>query len=129
VLLTKRNGRVAPIAWLVVLSVGFLGLVPIVGSLYVHVLTDRDLYLVRVNVTDVIGRPIDEAVIRSSLGNHADKRAGAWQFEIPTQTRPADGRVTIYASTPDGAHGSAMVVLDRDYFPAVTIVVVDNEKR
>jgi hypothetical protein len=128
VYLASRKGRVPSIAWLVVAIVGLLGLVPIAGSMYVKVVTDRSMYVLRVNVTDVAGRPIDDAVVRNSLGNFADKKAGAWQFEIPKQTRPSDGRITVYASVQGAfAHGAKEVVLDSDFFPAVTVIVAADQ--
>ena len=126
--LANRKGKVPPITWAIVIVVALLGLTPIAGSLYVQLAADRNVYQMRVNVTDPKGRAIADAVVTNSLGNHADKKVGAWQFEIPKQVLPADGRVTVYASVPDAfLHGAKDVVLDGDLYPAVTVIVGPDE--
>jgi hypothetical protein len=48
-----------------------------------------------------------------------------WELDIPPQTRPADGKVTLFASVKDEfMKGSSTLVLAHDYYPTATIQLV-----
>jgi Carboxypeptidase regulatory-like domain len=115
--LLKRQGKVPAIAWACIASIVLLGLVPIivqVGSLAV--------YRVRVNVIRSQGTPVEDAKVWSSMGGEAKKVAGGWEFDIPSATRPADGKLTVWASLEaDFLKGHQEVRLDSDHNPVVTI--------
>jgi hypothetical protein len=60
--------------------------------------------------------------VTSSNGGEPKKVAGGWEFDIPPQSQPADGRLKLFASVMNAfLAGSSSLVLDRDYFPAVEI--------
>lgn len=122
--LLRQKGKVPTIAWAVIAVVALLGLVPIVGALIVQTADSAAVYEVRVNVIDETGKPISAAEVTDSLGDAASSRVGAWQFEIPRQRRPADGKVTVFASIPSAfRHGSSELVLADDLFPSVSVTV------
>ena len=127
--LASHRGKVPVIAWGVVVGVILLGLAPIAGSYYVQIKTANPLYRLRVNVVDPDGQPVEEAVVQNSLGNFATKAAGAWQFEIPTTTRPANGKLTVYATIESAFRsGHADVMLGDDRYPALTVTVRSNDR-
>lgn len=61
------------------------------------------LYKVRVTVLDPGELPVENSQIRSSLGGELKKVAGGWELDIPSSNKPADGRLTLYALTPDSS--------------------------
>ncbi len=96
-----------------------LGIAPLVSSTY---LQSRGLYIVRVFVLGIDKEPVDDARVTSSNGGEAKKIQGGWEFDIPPQSRPADGKLKLLASeTSSFLAGSSTLVLDKDYFPAVEI--------
>jgi hypothetical protein len=80
------------------------------------------IYRVRVTVVGPQGTPVDDAKVWSSMGGEPKKVAGGWQFDIPAASRPANGKLTVWASL-DAAFlkGSQEVQLDADHNPAVSI--------
>src|ERR1035441_3121738 len=115
-LLAKRRGKVPPIAWGAIAAVVLLGLVPILVQV-----SGAAIYRVRVTVVGPEGTRVEEAKVWSSMGGEPKKVAGGWQFDIPAASRPADGKLTFWASL-DAAYlkGSREVRLDDDRNPAVT---------
>jgi hypothetical protein len=115
----KRQSR---ITWLLAAVVLILGLAPLLSSTY---LQSRGLYIVRVFVLGVDKQPVDEARVTSSNGGEAKKIQGGWEFDIPPQSRPADGKLKLFASEKNAfLAGTSTLVLDKDYFPAVEIKLV-----
>lgn len=90
--------------------------------------TVTGIYRVRATVLDPSGRPVDEARVWSSMPAEPQRVAGGWEFNIPIETRPADGRLTIFA-TRDSAHlsGEAEVQLGNDRNPTVSIALKRDE--
>ena len=122
--LLRQRGKVPAIAWAIVIIVALLGLVPVAGSMYVQVLRDQSVYQVSVNVVDSVNVPVPDVSVSDSLGDAASVKQQAWQFEIPKQRLPANGRVTIYASKPSAfMSGAADITLGEDLRPSVTIVM------
>jgi hypothetical protein len=114
---TKK--RQSPIMWFLVAVVLILGLAPLLSSTY---LQSRGLYLVRVFVLGTDKQPVDDARVTSSNGGEPKKIQGGWEFDIPPQSRPADGKLKLFASEKDAfLAGNSTLVLDKDYFPAVEI--------
>jgi hypothetical protein len=112
----KRQSR---ISWLLAIVVLILGLSPLLSSTY---LQSRGLYVVRVFVLGVDKQPVDDARVTSSNGGEAKKIGGGWEFDIPPQSRPADGKLKLFASEKNAfLGGSSTLILDKDYFPAVEI--------
>ena len=67
-------------------------------------------------------QPVDDARVTSSNGGEPKKIEGGWEFDIPPQSRPADGKLTLFASEKNAfLVGNSTLVLDEDYFPAVEI--------
>jgi hypothetical protein len=113
-----RKGR-SHIKWLLVVVVLILGLAPLVSSTY---LRSRGLYIVRVFVLGLDKQPVEDASVTSSNGGEAKKIQGGWEFDIPPQSRPADGKLKLFASEKNAfLAGNSTLVLDKDYFPAAEI--------
>jgi hypothetical protein len=132
----KRQSR---ITWLLAAVVLILGLAPLLSSTY---LQSRGLYIVRVFVLGADKQPVDDARVTSSTGGEPKKIQGGWEFDIPPQSRPADGKLKLFASVKSAfLAGSSTLALDKDYFPAVEIqleqdtsamvrgVVLDDHRR
>jgi hypothetical protein len=132
----KRQSRVA---WFLVAVILLLGLAPLFSSTY---LQSRGLYRVRVTVLGTDKQPVDDARVTSSNGGEPKKVEGGWEFDIPPQTRPADGKVTLSASVRSAfLAGRSTLILEKDYFPTTEIqlardtsamvrgVVIDGHRR
>jgi hypothetical protein len=103
------------------LAVGILvlGLAPLAASTF---LQSRGVYRVRAVVLRPDKSPVDDARVISSNGGEPKKIEGGWEFDIPPQARPADGKLRLFASEKNAfLAGSSTLVLDRDYFPTVEI--------
>jgi hypothetical protein len=131
--------RQSSVTWLLVVVILTLGLAPLVSSTYTQ---SRGLYIVRVFVLGIDKQPVDDASVTSSNGGEPKKIEGGWEFDIPPQSRPADGKLKLFASVKSAfLAGSSTLVLGKDYFPAVEIqldrdtsavirgVVVDQHRR
>jgi len=79
-------------------------------------------YRVRVIVMDPHQTPTSDAKVWSSIGGEPMKVEGGWQFVIPKDTKPLDGKVTFYASK-DAAFlkGQTPLQLTDDHNPSVTV--------
>jgi hypothetical protein len=112
----KKQSR---IPWLFAAAVPLLMLAPLLSSTY---LQSRGLYAVRVFVLGLDKQPVDDANVTSSGGGEPKKIKGGWEFDIPPQSRPADGRVKLCASEKNAfLAGNSTLVLDKDYFPNLEI--------
>jgi hypothetical protein len=118
--LRAKKSRLPRAVW-IVLSAGIilLGFAPLLASAF---LQSRGVYRIRV----VVFRPdqslVDDAQVRSSTGAELKMVEGGWELDIPSQTRPADGKVTLFASLKDEfLKGSSTLVLGQDYYPTATI--------
>jgi hypothetical protein len=123
------SGKVHPIAWGVVAAIILLGLVPILGSLIVQARQDEGsaIYRVRVVVVGADGVPSNEAKVWSSIGGEAKKVDGGWQFDIPTKTKPADGKLTVYAEVSSAFEkGQKEVMLASDFSPSITVPLTQD---
>jgi hypothetical protein len=112
----KKQSRVT---WFLVAVILLLGLAPLLASTY---LQSRGLYIVRVFVLGIDKQPVDDASLTSSNGGEPKKIQGGWEFDIPPQSRPADGKLKLFASVKNAfLSGNSTLVLDKDYFPTVEI--------
>jgi hypothetical protein len=137
----RKNGRVSSSLWTAILAIVLLGLVPIVGSLYVQLNKDRldaerekskreiaSVYRVRVTVLDPDKTPVDDAKVWSSMGGEPKKVGGGWQFDIPAVSKPVDGRLTVYARVENTALiGQTTFQLTSDFSPNSMIILSRNE--
>ena len=99
-----------------------IGLVAVTTLLSSTFLQSRGVYRVRVVVLGLDGLPAQNAHVSSSIGGEPKKVEGGWEFDIPPQTRPADGKLTLFASVNDAfLTGNSMIVLSQDYYPTTTI--------
>jgi len=112
----KSGGLLAAIALLIL---GSLGLAPLLTSTYVQA---RGIYHVRAIVLGADKVPVENAHLTSSGGGEPKKVEGGWEFDIPPQSRPADGIVVIYAAVSSAfLTGNSAVKLGKDYYPTTTI--------
>src|SRR5579864_4019717 len=92
------------------------------AALFVQTLQSRDVYRVRVVVLGPDKLPINDAEVISSNGGEAKKVDGGWEFDIPTRSRPADGKLRLFASRKSAfLSGRSTLVLEKDYFPIVEL--------
>jgi len=116
--LTTRR-RLPRLLWFVIAIVFVLCLTPTLLSTYERL---QGLYRVRVIVLGPDHQPIQDAHVTSSFGGEPKGIAGGWEFDIPPQSRPADGKLKLYASVADAfLKGSSTITLGKEYFPTVTI--------
>jgi hypothetical protein len=107
------------IAWVLAIGIIVLGLAPLTASTF---LQSRGVYRVRVVVLDPNRSPVDDAHVISSNGGEPKKVEGGWEFDIPPQSRPADGKLKLFAFEKNAfLSGSTTHVLDKDYSPTVEI--------
>jgi hypothetical protein len=107
------------IAWVLAAGIIVLGLAPLAASTF---LQSRGIYRVRAAVLGPDKSPVEDAQVISSNGGEPKKVEGGWEFDIPPQSRPADGRLKLFASEKNAfLAGSSTLVLDKDYFPTVEI--------
>jgi hypothetical protein len=119
----KKHSRVT---WLLAALILFLGLAPLLTSAY---LQSRGLYIVRVFVLGIDKQPIDDpsASVTSSNGGEPKKVKGGWEFDIPPQSRAADGKLKLFASVKNAfLAGSSTLVLGKDYFPTAEIQLAQD---
>lgn len=119
-LVTKLKGRKVPgVAWAVVIGVVIIALAPIFAPEYMNA---YGIYRVRVVVLNEQQMPTNDAKVTCSVGGEVKKIDGGWEFNIPAKTKPADGRMQVYASEADAfLTGRAELELKDDYSPVVTI--------
>jgi Carboxypeptidase regulatory-like domain len=135
-LATKKSGRVSAASLAAIIAVVALGLVPIAGSLYVQASKDyleaekgsHSIYRVRVTVLNPEGTPVQDPKVWSSSGGEPKSVNGGWQFDIPAASKPADGRLHVYAKVENtGLVGQATIQLADDFNPTSTIALTRNE--
>jgi hypothetical protein len=106
----------------------FAGVVAFVAT-YVRTASETpasSTYRVRAIVLDTKQTPISDAKVWSSVGGEPMRVEGGWLFVIPAETRPLDGKLTIYAGSskltpPTAPAASADVQLGADRNPTVTL--------
>jgi hypothetical protein len=118
-----RGGKVPPVAWGAIVGIVLLGIIPIILN---H--SSLAIYRVRVTVVGPQGTPVDDAKVWSSMGGEPKKVAGGWQFDIPSGSRPADGKLTVWAAL-EAAYlkGSTDVQLQGDLNPAASIQLTSDQ--
>lgn len=95
------------------------GLAPTAANTYLH---SQGVYRIRVTVIGPDQRVRSDAKLTSSLGGEVKSSGNTWEIDIPPQSRPNDGRLTISAEVgPEFLLGSRTVTLGNDYFPSLTI--------
>lgn len=109
-------------AWIVAAGIIIFGVAPFAASAF---LQSRGVYHVQVVLLRPDQSPVDIAQVKSSNGGELKMVAGGWELDIPPQTRPDDGKVTLSASVKDEfLKGRSTLVLAQDYYPTTTIQLV-----
>jgi hypothetical protein len=121
--LALRARRPRPmLAWIVAAGIIVLGVAPFAASAF---LQSRGVYHVQVVVVGPGQSPVEIAQVKSSNGGELKMVEGGWELDIPPQTRPVDGKVTLFASVKDEFQkGRSTLVLAQDYYPTATIQLV-----
>jgi hypothetical protein len=95
-----------------------IAIIAILGQI---VLAYRDVYRITVTVVNPDGQPANDAEIKASTGEKRKTDSG-WELVVSPQTKPSDGKVTIYASLPNSfLAGESTVDLGKDYYPSAEI--------
>ncbi len=115
------KARKTRIAWLLGSALIVLGLAPLIASTY---LESRGVYRINVLVVGLDGQPVDDAEVSALPPGQIKKAAGTWELDVSPQTRPADGRISIYASVKDAyLAGSTNYTLQDEFNPTVKVLL------
>ena len=119
-LFTRLKARKVPaVAWWLVTAIVVIALAPILAPLY---LNSYGIYRVRVVVLDDRHMPSNDAKVTCSVGGEVKKVEGGWECDIPSKTKPTDGKLQAYATVTDAfLTGRAELELKDDYTPVATI--------
>lgn len=99
-----------------------LGVAPFAASAF---LRSRGVYHIQVVVVRPDQSLVEIAQVKSSDGGELKMVGDEWELDVPPQARPADGKVTLFASVKDEfMKGSSSLVLAQDYYPTTTIQLV-----
>ncbi|MBM3725948.1 MAG: hypothetical protein FJW40_11055 [Acidobacteria bacterium] len=96
VALSRRKEKTPPILWGLVIAIVVIGLTPVIVPALAP--GGGGMHHLRVTVLDTKGMPVEDARVWSSIGGEAKRVAGGWQFDIAKAARPADGRLTVFAT-------------------------------
>ncbi len=117
VMVVKMKNR--PVKWLLVPVLSLTGLAPLAARTY---LASRGIFRIAVVVLNDDNLPMKNDVEVSSAAGEKKITDAGWEFDIPVQARPTDGRVTIYAKAPSAfLAGQTTVILNNDYYPFAQI--------
>jgi energy-coupling factor transporter transmembrane protein EcfT len=122
---TKLKGRRFPaVAWWVVAAIVIIALAPMVAPAY---LNSYGIYRVRVVVLDERKVPTNDAKVTCSVGGEVKKVEGGWECDIPSKTKPIDGKMQAYARINDAfLTGRTELELQDDYSPVATIQLTQD---
>jgi hypothetical protein len=85
-------------------------------------LKSRGIYQVQVVVLRPDQSPIDIAEVKSSNSGELKMVGSGWELDVPPQSKPADGKITLSASAKDEfMKGKSTLVLAQDYYPTTII--------
>jgi hypothetical protein len=126
----KRRGKVHPFTIFLACTIVLIVLVPTIGWIRLEQEKAKTvaIYEVRVTVLDPQSLPSDDAKVWSSMGGEPKKVAGGWQFDIPTSSKPNDGKLIVYAAVSTAfLTGQSQVLLMEDHHPNVTIKLARDQ--
>ncbi len=116
------RGRNPKLAVIGAIAIVVLGALPILADYLARKDSAAQVYRIRAIVLSPAGDPVDEAEVWSSVGGEAKAVRGGWEFAIPAASRPAHGRMTVYARQASAfLRGQAGLALASDLNPAVTV--------
>jgi hypothetical protein len=137
--LTLRSRKKTNLGWFLAPALLVLGLTPSCADAF---LRSRGLYRIRLTVLDPDHVPVDDARVFSSIGGEFLKMQSGWEFDVPPQIRPADGKVELRATVKNAfLSGGTLLILADDYYPTASIqlaadtsatvrgVVVDDHRK
>ena len=108
----NANRMIAGVIVAVVLVVIVAALPPVARAY----LESHGIYRLRVTVEDPSGMTTNDAKVTSSIGGEPKKVEGGWEFDIPTGSKPKDGKLTVYAEMKSAfLKGKQDVELTNDY--------------
>jgi len=121
-LAVKLKGRkVTSVGWAAAVAIVVIALAPMIAPLY---LDTYGIYRVRIIVLDNHHLPVDEAKVTCSAPGELTQTRNGWECDIPAKSKPADGKIQIYAALPvDFLTGQAELELKDDYYPVTTIAL------
>ncbi len=120
-LIKKPSPQMASIA---AAGIVLLGSVPFAVTAFLQA---RGVYHVLVVVVRPDQATVDIAQVRSSNVGELKMVPGGWELEVAPQTRPADGKVTLFANVKDEfLNGQSTLVLGKDYYPTATIQLLSD---
>ena len=113
----SKRKSIPNIFWIVIVLLVLIG---VGAALYQK--PNNEIYRVRITVVDPQGIPTEDAKVWSSFGGEPKRVAGGWQFDIPTSSKPQDGKLNFFASKESAfLTGGTDLTLGNDYNPAVTV--------
>jgi hypothetical protein len=80
---------------IIAILVSIVAAIPYFSRSYI---TTYGVYRLRVIAEDTKGLPINDAKLTSSIGGEPKRVEGGWEFDIPSSTKPKDGKLTVYAT-------------------------------
>jgi hypothetical protein len=117
--LYKRKEQIPRVVWIVIV---LLVVIPIAASLYSSFITKSSIYRLRVTVIDPQNMPIEDAKVWSTFGGEPKKVAAGWEFDIPEESKPRQGKLSIFAAKEAAfLYGQADLTLDSEHNPAITL--------
>lgn len=124
-LISKMKGRKVPaVAWWVVAAIAIIAIAPMVAPAY---LNSYGIYRVRAVVLDERKVPTNDAKVTCSVGGEVKKVEGGWECDIPSKTKPIDGKMQAYARINDAfLTGRTELELKDDYSPVATIQLIPD---
>jgi hypothetical protein len=124
--ISKQRGKVSPTVWGIIAGIVLLALVPTWGRIQLQREQQNALYDLRVTVLGAQKIPEDDARVWTSTNAIPKKVEGGWEFSIPSGSKPADGKVTVYAQN-SFSTGRTEVQLKDFYHPTATIQLMADE--
>jgi len=128
----SARGKVPSIIWGVTAAVFLIGLVPIIGSLYLKYESHQDAQVANSQIYELIvslkakddGTPITDAHLACSIGIKPDRVNDAWEFKIPRALTLPSKEVEVTAESQDGIFvGAASILLKDDFHPTLPILM------
>lgn len=125
IVLKGRGSKVSPAIWVVIV---LLVAIPVSASVYGEFFSRTAIYRLRVTVVEAQGVAVkneeetEGVEVWSSLGGEPKRVKGGWQFDIPSASKPKDGKLSIYASKKSAfLNGQTDLILGDDFNPATIV--------
>src|SRR5262249_16244336 len=116
--IVQRHRKPPAIAWFALFAILTIGIAPFLASAYVQRTLNLAIYRIRITVLDPQGVPVENAKVWSSAGGEPKKVPGGWEFDLPSESKPLDGNLTLYASIREQfLQGSRRLTLAADHNP------------